>query len=121
MGLSKRASAIAAGCPARTASQAANRHERDPDVVEHLAKFQTVPAVAKETAAEEGALDFMRGLMADKNADPRLRLSAAKALAGFTLIKPGEQGKKEQRKAAAEEAGENSRFGLRRPKLTVVT
>lgn len=57
-------------------------------------------------------LEYMRQVMRDADEDPRLRLEAAKALASFTIAKPGSQGKKEQQKDAARKAGEG-RFGLR--------
>ena len=57
-------------------------------------------------------LEYMRQVMQDAEEDPRLRLEAAKALASFTIAKPGAQGKKEQQKDAARKAAEG-RFGLR--------
>ncbi|MCY1545756.1 hypothetical protein D9M68_817110 [compost metagenome] len=61
----------------------------------------------------------MRQVMQDEEADPRLRLEAAKALASFTVVKPGSSGKKDQQREAAKRASEG-RFGLRQQPAPVV-
>lgn len=63
---------------------------------------------------EEDPLSFFRSMMADEEMDPKLRLDAAKALASFTVRKPGEKGKKEEVQDAAEHVA-SGRFGLRKP------
>lgn len=114
-GLGKRASAIAAGCPEKTASQAACRLEKDPDVIAAIGRAMKVAAHpdAPPPVGDPGThtpapatdpLDFMRLLMNDPEAEPKLRLEAAKALAAFTVTKPGEKGKKEEKLDAAKRA-----------------
>lgn len=63
-------------------------------------------------------LEFMRQMMNDLEADPKLRLDAAKALAAFTVAKPGDKGKKDEKADAAKEAGK--KFGSTPPPLRAV-
>lgn len=64
-------------------------------------------------------LDFMRHMMKDSSEDPRLRLEAAKSLAAYTLSKPGEKGKKEEKADAAKEVAR--KFGtIPPPKMQLV-
>lgn len=129
-GMGKKAAAIEAGCPERTAAQAASRYEKDPDV--QAAMGRQLKAAEKKVAAtsvdtdpyiparSDDPLEFMRQMMNDLEADPKLRLDAAKSLAAFTVAKPGEKGKKEERQEKAEQAGKSSRFGLRKGHLKAV-
>ncbi|HGM6583362.1 TPA: terminase small subunit [Pseudomonas aeruginosa] len=129
-GMGKKAAAIEAGCPEKTAAQAASRYEKDPDVQATMgrqlkvaqARVEVVPTDTDPyiPAQSSDPLEFMRQMMNDLEADPKLRLDAAKALAGFTIAKPGEKGKKEERQEKAEEAGKSSRFGLRKGHLKAV-
>ncbi|HHN1258257.1 TPA: terminase small subunit [Pseudomonas aeruginosa] len=129
-GMGKKAAAIEAGCPEKTAAQAASRYEKDPDVQATMGRQlkvaqARVEVVSTDTdpyipAQSSDPLEFMRQMMNDLEADPKLRLDAAKALAGFTIAKPGEKGKKEERQEKAEEAGKSSRFGLRKGHLKAV-
>ncbi|HHL2226990.1 TPA: terminase small subunit [Pseudomonas aeruginosa] len=129
-GMGKKAAAIEAGCPEKTAAQAASRYEKDPDVQAAMGRQLKVAekkVVATSVdpdpyipARSDDPLEFMRQMMNDLEADPKLRLDAAKALAGFTIAKPGEKGKKEERQEKAEEAGKSSRFGLRKGHLKAV-
>ena len=117
-------SAIDAGCPEKTASQAASRYEKDPDVQAAMGRAiaaqekprQSLPAdPSPHIPAQAGdPLEFMRSMMNDLVAEPKLRLDAAKALAAFTVTKPGEQGKKEQ-KASAAQAAAKGRFSQSAP------
>lgn len=124
-GMGKKQAAIEAGCPEKTAAQAASRYEKDPDVL--AAMSRTVAVAERKTtpppkldpdihipAQADDPLEFMRKFMNDLEADPKLRLDAAKALASFTVSKPGEKGKKEQVQEAAEQVA-SGRFGLRKP------
>ncbi|QQE90474.1 terminase small subunit [Azotobacter chroococcum] len=128
-GLSKKAAAIEAGCPEKTAAQAASRYEKDPDV--QAAMGRAMASEAKKTEAQPPAdpdpyipasaadpLEFMRQMMNDLEADPKLRLDAAKSLAAFTIAKPGEKGKKEEQADAAKKAG--NKFGSTPPPLRAV-
>ncbi|HBO3174917.1 TPA: terminase small subunit [Pseudomonas aeruginosa] len=122
-GLGKKAAAIEAGCPERTAAQAASRYEKDPDV--QAAMGRQLKAAEKKVAAtsvdtdpyiparSDDPLEFMRQMMNDLEADPKLRLDAAKSLAAFTVAKPGDKGKKEERADAAKSAGK--KFGATPP------
>lgn len=64
-------------------------------------------------AKSDDPLEFMRQVMNDLEADPKLRLDAAKSLAAFTVAKPGDKGKKEERADAAKSAGK--KFGATPP------
>ncbi|EOZ4999722.1 terminase small subunit [Pseudomonas aeruginosa] len=129
-GLGKKAAAIEAGCPERTAAQAASRYEKDPDVQAAMGRQlkvaeRKVAATSADPdpyipARSDDPLEFMRQVMNDLEADPKLRLDAAKSLAAFTVAKPGEKGKKEERQEKAEQAGKSSRFGLRKGHLKAV-
>ncbi|MOA34304.1 hypothetical protein D3C78_1556710 [compost metagenome] len=129
-GFSKKAAAIEAGCPEKTASQAASRYEKDLDVqaamgravaaqpakVKHEPQVDPNPHIPAPAAEP---LEFMRQMMNDLEADPKLRLDAAKALAGFTVPRPGEAGKKGQKADAAKQAG-LGRFASAPPPLRAV-
>lgn len=122
-GMGKKAAAIEAGCPERTAAQAASRYEKDPDV--QAAMGRQLKAAEKKVAAtsvdtdpyiparSDDPLEFMRQMMNDLEAEPKLRLDAAKSLAAFTVAKPGDKGKKEERADAAKSAGK--KFGATPP------
>ena len=79
--------------------------------------FQKTPvaAVAIEMDSDDlpAPLRFMRDVMNDVQEDPKLRLDAAKALAAFTVAKPGEKGKKELKQEEAEKVA--SRFAPSAP------
>lgn len=129
-GLSKKAAAIEAGCPEKTASQAASRYEKDhdvqaamgravaaqPDKEKHEPPVDQSPHIPAPAAEP---LEFMRKMMNDLMADPKLRLDAAKSLASFTVVKPGEAGKKDQQADAAKQAG-LGRFASAPPPLRAV-
>ena len=123
-GAPKKQAAIEAGCPEKTAAQAASRLEKDPDVQAAMGRAVAVEQKRKDEPAIDpnphipgqagDPLEFMRSMMNDLEAEPKLRLDAAKALASFTVSKPGEKGKKEQVQEAAEQVA-TGRFGLRKP------
>lgn len=134
MGKNQTDAAIFAGCPAATAAQAASRYEKDKDVVAHLARLRSgapepepvkverekkprpvkevAPPPTPTVATSDDPVAFMMAVWKNEEEDPKLRLEAAKAHASFTVAKPGEKGKKEQKQEAAERAGAG-RFGLR--------
>ena len=129
-GMGKKEAAIHAGCPEKTAAQAASRYEKDSDVLAAMARTVAVqerkksapPAVDPDPhipAAADDPLEFMRRMMNDLEAEPKLRLDAAKALASFTVAKPGEGGKKDQKADAAKQAGQG-RFAAAPPPLRAV-
>jgi phage terminase small subunit len=123
-GMPKKQAAIEAGCPEKTAAQAASRYEKDPDVQAAMGRSVAVARQRKDDPQIDPAphipaqagdpLEFFRSMMNDLEAEPKLRLDAAKALAAFTVSKPGEKGKKEQVQEAAEQVA-TGRFGLRKP------
>ncbi|WP_374832972.1 hypothetical protein [Paenochrobactrum pullorum] len=129
--MSQRDAAIHAGCPVKTASQAASRYEKDADVIAAIKRKSTAQASVKSGVnivnSEEGQqepvtdpLSFFERMMNDAEEAPKLRLEAAKALASFTLTKPGEVGKKVARQANAEKSASAGRFSTpRAPKLVV--
>lgn len=115
-GLSKRDSALAAGCPAKTASQAASRLEKHPNVIAHLARLKAVESEEVEGAGRdaeppglelkffEDPKDLLRDAMNDRLLDAKTRIQAAVALLPYEHQKKGESGKKEQQARAAEGA-----------------
>lgn len=125
--------AIYAGCPENSARQAGSRYEKMPEVIEHLARVKDgepeppkplpkpkdvfskppTPPVDISGEPEHESLQYFRNVMNDTKEDPKLRLEAAKALASFTIAKPGEKGKKEERQDAAEKVA--SRFAASAP------
>lgn len=128
-GLNQKDSAIAAGYSPATADQSASRLEKDPDVIAHrnrVAEPAPEPVAPKPAAEQpesepiadaepaqappeqpkmpprfEDPLEFLKHVTNDCGEDPRLRLDAAKAWASFTVAKPGEKGKKEEKADAA--------------------
>jgi len=77
------------------------------------------PKEAPPAIETDDPLEFWRNMMRDKAEDPRLRLEASKALAAYTLPKPGDKGKKEEQKDAAKEVAK--KFGaIAPPKLNLV-
>lgn len=116
-GMNKKQSAIAAGCPEKTASQAASRYERDPEVRAHMERLQSAEA---GEMTFDCPLEFMRHMMNREEEEPKLRLDAAKALASYTVAKPGEKGKKEEQKEAAKRVAGSSKFGVQAAPLRSV-
>ena len=131
-------SAIFAGCPAKTATQAASRYEKDPDVialigganvVEKLPRGNTVPPnkevyqkpPAPPAEGKGDSLDYLRRVMWDENEETRYRLDAAKALAAYEHAKQGEKGKMELRKESAKEAHAKFRPAVAPVRLTRVS
>lgn len=134
-------SAIAAGYSENTARQSGSRLEKDEDVRSYFDRLGFSPASpAKKEKPKEPAkkpnpsetqaakaiadratipmdnyddpVDYMKAVVNAQMEDPRLRLDAAKAWASFTVAKPGDKGKKQERQEAAEKvAGKFS--GLR--------
>jgi phage terminase small subunit len=132
-GMPKKQAAISAGCPERTASQAASRLEKDREVQAAIWRLKVLesqnPGVTPDAPKGEpdayipaqapDAVTFFFQVMNDLAADPKLRLDAAKAHAAYTVAKPGEMGKKEQRQEEAEKVS-GGRFGLRKGNLRSV-
>lgn len=144
-GLSKKQSAIEAGYSEKTASQSASRLEKDADVLaamerlrgaaEDIARSEPPQAETAGEAVEvarvsnEGGepvvttddpLRYFVRVMNDVAEDPKLRLDAAKALASYTIPKPGDVGKKQTRQANAEKSASGGRFAApSAPKLVV--
>ncbi|GAA3721188.1 hypothetical protein GCM10022421_32130 [Oceanisphaera sediminis] len=124
-GMGKKAAAIAAGCPEKSASQAASRYEKDPDVIAAMSRTVAVqkarpvdvPKVDPEPHIPRPSDDpmvFLREMMNDLEAEPRMRLDAAKALLPYVHGKVAEQGKKDQKAEAAKKVG-GGRFGTSAP------
>lgn len=141
-GNAKKTSAVMAGYSEKTASQTASRLEKNEDVMafwerqgwpETPEQVKKAEADLQESVSKAGdkpdrmaaisppekddpyyadPLKFMEFIMNDQSEDPKLRLDAAKALAGFVVQKPGEKGKKGEREEAAKKVA--SKFsGLR--------
>lgn len=140
-GASKRDAAIAADYSEKTASQAGSRLAKDLDVIAYFARKarskNATPAEVKAAAkvnsptdAEAGEevlafaefddpRDFLKAVMNEQAAEPRLRVDAAKALMPYVHGKVADQGKKEARQDAAKEAG-RGRYAQGKPPLSVV-
>lgn len=117
-GLSIKDSAIAAGCPAKTASQAGSRLEKHPNVLAHLARLKKIESDASPVAGRDASpagvdlggeffedpKDLLRHAMNDRRLDPKTRIQAAVALLPFEHQKLGESGKKDKQATAAEGA-----------------
>lgn len=60
---------------------------------------EVAPIPLSESAQKQYAnpLKFFEAVMNDPSEDPKLRMEAAKNLAAFTVAKPGDKGKKEQK------------------------
>lgn len=114
-GLTIKEAAIAAGCPAKTASQAGSRLEKHPNVLAHLARLkniesETVPGAGRDTPPPDLELggeffedpkDLLRHAMNDRRLDIKSRIQAAVALLPYEHQKLGETGKKQQQVEAA--------------------
>lgn len=114
-GLTVRESALAAGCPEKTASQAGSRLEKHPNVLAHLARLkklesENVPGAGRDTdemslSVEdeffEDPKEMLKHAMNDRRLDMKARMQAAIALLPFEHKKLGESGKKEDQQQAA--------------------
>lgn len=124
-GLTITESALAAGCPVKSASQAGSRLEKHPNVIAHIGRKEKI-VEAKKQAKEAGKpfdigslsrmyadpADFLKAVMNDVSEDVKLRVDAARVLMPYVHAKPGEKGKKTARQERAEKiAGKFS--GLR--------
>lgn len=75
-------------------------------------KNDPMPTVENSLHPVDDPIEYFKRVTNDWNEDPKLRLDAAKAWATFTVNKPGEKGKKEQKEERARQAA--SKFtGLR--------
>lgn len=115
-GMAKKDAALAAGCPAKTASQAGSRLERHPNVLAHLARLKAAESDANPAAGRdaprpggegefiEDPIIFLQKVMNDRREDRKMRIQAAVALLPYTHQKLGEGGKKDQDARGAADA-----------------
>lgn len=105
-GASKKDAAIAAGCPERTAAQAGCRLEKNPRVIAHIKRLESVESgsIPVNKSFVSDPKDFLRSHMNDPLADSKERLQAAIALLPYEHVKVGESGKKVQKESDAKEA-----------------
>lgn len=117
-GLNKKDSALAAGCPAKSASQAGSRLEKHPNVVAHLARLKAnesdnnpgvgrdplPPGIDVAAPFYDDPKDLLVAEMNNPLLDPKTKIQAATALLSYFHQKPGEGGKKEAADAAARDA-----------------
>lgn len=140
-GATKREAAIAAGYSEKTASQAGSKLAKDPDVIAAIgrqlraksASRPEVKAVPKVNSVNPPAdldhgpifaefadpRDFLVAVMNEQDADPKLRVDAAKALMPYTHGKVADQGKKEAQQDAAKQAGKG-KYAQSKPPLSIV-
>lgn len=108
-------SAIEAGyAPADARSRASKLLSR-PDIQAEVERQRQVGSTGQPSALDhqyDGPLEFLRAVMSDPGADPRLRIEAAKALLPYVHAKKGEMGKKDAAKEAAKAAAQG-RYRLR--------
>lgn len=114
-GMGKKDSAMSAGCPEKSASQAASRLERHPNVVAHLCRLKenesdsvptagrdaTPPNVAADAVFYDDPMELLKAEMNNHLLDPKTRIQAATALLPYSHQKLGESGKKEKAEDAA--------------------
>ncbi|MGE8338122.1 terminase small subunit [Pseudomonas laurylsulfatiphila] len=140
-GASKREAAIAAGYSEKTASQAGSKLAKDPDVIAAMGrqirqrasaqaevkparKVNSAPAAESDSggmvfAEFDDPRDFLVAVMNEQDAEPRLRVDAAKALMPYIHGKVADQGKKEARQDAAKQASKG-KFAQGKPPLSIV-
>jgi len=140
-GASNREAAIAAGYSEKTASQAGSKLAKDPDVIaaigRHLRDRQAegtevkprrkVKASPPDDSAVgdldlgdfDDPLDFLKAVMNEQSAEPKLRVDAAKALLPYKHGKVADQGKKEQKAAEADQVSKGQFRSRPPPKLVV--
>ncbi len=127
-GLSIRDAALAAGCPAKSASQAGSRLEKHPAVLAHLARLKQVesdqnplagrdvpPAGLEPDPFFEDPRDLLRHFMNNRTLDPKLRLQAAASLMPYEHQRQGESGKKEQREDEARDVAKGGLYSPAKP------
>lgn len=68
-------------------------------------------------APSEDPLVFLKGVMSDPRADPKIRVDAAKVLAFYMYAKSGEQGQKDRTKPETAKQTAEGRFPIQRPLL----
>lgn len=124
-GASNRDAAVAAGYSEKTAAQAGSRLAKDPDVLAHIGRKESVVEAQQQAKAEgkpasldaisrayDDPKDFLLAVMNYAGEDMKLRVDAAKVLMPYEHAKPGEKGKKEERNDRAKKVA--SKFsGLR--------
>ena len=131
-GASNRDAAIAAGYSEKTAAQAGSRLAKDPDVLAHIGRKESVVEAQQQAKAEgkptsldaisrayDDPKDFLRAVMNYAGEDMKLRVDAAKVLMPYEHAKPGEMGKKEQKAEAAKDAGKGRFSQSAPPRLAV--
>lgn len=129
-GVEKKQAAIGAKYSAKTASQAASRLERDPEVREAIdaREGEFLPKSMQEKRPPPPKIDpdepvstldtkeytdskqYLIDTMNDKTLSKALRHDAAKVLMPFQHAKKGELGKKETRDSAAKKVSETTPF-----------
>lgn len=123
-GLNRKAAAIAAGCPEKTASQQASRLEKDEAVLAYWSRLGFDPAApidrgppdsvvkAAERIADRAAspmdgfddpIEYMKTVVNTPQEDPKLRLDAAKAWDAAVRGRAQAKGKKGEQAERAKE------------------
>ncbi|MWK58720.1 hypothetical protein GO594_22285 [Pseudomonas otitidis] len=144
-GASNKEAALAAGYAASSASVAGSRLAKDPQIIQALDKRKRVkaskaaappadppPVAPAEFGGDEGGgeilanlpqtedpLQWLLSLMNEPNAKVFDRRNAAQAALPYIHGKKADQGKKDQKAAAAKEVSKG-KFGTSKPPLTVV-
>lgn len=109
-------SAILAGYGEQSAKQTGSKLEKNVEIRAEILRLREEKAgITPEQKPEVNSdpIKFMAELMSDVREDPKLRLEAAKALASYTVAKPGEKGKKQEQQERAGKA--SGKFGVPTP------
>jgi len=132
-GKSNKEAAIAAGYSEKTAAAAGARLVKDVNIAAYIAAAKEAPGRKgktddqaptfnlSEAMQHSDPMAFLKAAMNDLKLDPRMRIDAAKAMLPYTHRKLGEEGKKDERQKAAENAAKGgSKFAPPPPPLRLV-
>lgn len=128
-GASKKEAAIIAGCPDKTASQAASRLEKHPHVIAYLDRMKkhdcNITGGEDQNIETSGVKfsdpkEMLRYSMNDPLLDPKTRIQAATALLPYEHHRLGEGGKKDKQDADAKEISEGRFRSAKPPSLKLI-
>lgn len=100
-GLSITDSAIAAGCPEKSAPQAGSRLEKHPNVIAHIERLKENGGPDDGGEHFDTSMDYLRHVMNSALADPKEKMQAAIALLPYEHQKLAPGGKKDEKSKTA--------------------
>lgn len=127
-GASKKEAAIIAGCPEKTAQQAASRLEKHPHVIAYIDRMKKHGGnitdedqnIDDPTVRFEDPKEMLRHAMNDHLLDPKTRIQAATALLPYEHHRLGEGGKKDKQDADAKDVAEGRFRSAKPPSLKLI-